>query len=181
MFSTAIRMFFKNLKSGNLQYNTLGQWDDRLIDQASEVASIIFCHNFLQNSLQKSFQFIFIFLMILHKIKSFEFPKSIRNYGKKLCLEHQTLGWSVVCPINPAYYIEDCRILRAYCLIIYILCLLDGLPVLPILCDQRIQIPNTAFVFFEILRSNLSGFRVSVSANVKYTSNTYLMLSLKIN
>ena len=30
------------LKSDNLQYNTLGRWDDRLIDQASDVPSIIF-------------------------------------------------------------------------------------------------------------------------------------------
>ena len=30
------------LKSDNLQYNTLGWWDDRLIDQASDVSSIIF-------------------------------------------------------------------------------------------------------------------------------------------
>ena len=38
------------LKSDNLQYNTLGRWDDRLIDQATDVPSI----------LQKSFQFIFL-------------------------------------------------------------------------------------------------------------------------
>ena len=41
-------------------------------------------------------------------IKSFE---SIINYKKK-CLEHQTLGWWVVRPIDQAYYIEDCRISR---------------------------------------------------------------------
>ena len=29
------------LKSDNLQYNTLGLWDERLIDQASDVPSII--------------------------------------------------------------------------------------------------------------------------------------------
>ena len=40
-----------NLKSDNLQYNTLGRWKDRLIDQASDVPSIFF-HNFLQSSLQ---------------------------------------------------------------------------------------------------------------------------------
>ena len=28
------------LKSDNLQYNTLGQWDNRLIDQVSDVPSI---------------------------------------------------------------------------------------------------------------------------------------------
>ena len=49
-----------DIKSDNLQYNTLGRWDNRLIDQASDVPSIIFFHNFLQISLQKSFQFIFL-------------------------------------------------------------------------------------------------------------------------
>ena len=42
------------------------------------------------------------------KIKSFECPKSIRNYEKKY-LERQTLGqqnW----PSEPVYYIVDCRI-----------------------------------------------------------------------
>ena len=47
------------MKSDNLQYNTLGRWNDRLIDQASDVPSMIFFHIFLQNSLQKSFQFLF--------------------------------------------------------------------------------------------------------------------------
>ena len=44
------------------------------------------------------------------RIKSFECPKSIRNYKEKY-LEHQTLGRRVVCPIGPAYYmyIVDCR------------------------------------------------------------------------
>ena len=32
----------RNLKSDNLKYNTLGRWDDRLINQASDVPSIIF-------------------------------------------------------------------------------------------------------------------------------------------
>jgi hypothetical protein len=31
-----------HLKSDNLQYNTLGRWDERLIDHASDVPSIIF-------------------------------------------------------------------------------------------------------------------------------------------
>ena len=49
-------VYVPTYKSDNLQYNTLGRWDDRLIDQASDLSSIIFFHNFLQNSLQKSFQ-----------------------------------------------------------------------------------------------------------------------------
>ena len=63
----------KNLKSDNLQYNTLGRWDNRLIDQASDVPSIIFFHSFLQNSLQNSFN---LFFYNFTKIKSFECPKS---------------------------------------------------------------------------------------------------------
>ena len=61
-----------------------------------------FFHDFLQNSLQKSFQFIFLFLYKITKIKikSFECPKSKRNYEKK-CLEHQTLGRWVVRPSDP--------------------------------------------------------------------------------
>ena len=63
----------------------MGRWDKQLIDQASDVPSIIFFHNFLQNSLQKLFQFIFLFFYNFTKIKikSFECPKSIRNYEKK--------------------------------------------------------------------------------------------------
>ena len=74
----------KHIKSDNLQYNTLGRWDDRLIDQASDVTSIIFFHDFLQNSLQKSFQFIFLFFYRITKIKikSFECPKSIKSIKK---------------------------------------------------------------------------------------------------
>ena len=57
----------------------------RLIDEASDVPSIISFHNFSQNSLEKSFQFIFLFFHNFAKIKinSFECPKSIRNYEKK--------------------------------------------------------------------------------------------------
>ena len=43
------------------------------------------------------------------KIKNFESPKSIRNYEKKQRLEHQTLGWWFVCPIDPA---SQCIILK---------------------------------------------------------------------
>ena len=52
------------LKSVNLQYNTLGRLDNGT-NESSDVPSIIFFHDFLQNSLQKSFQFIFIFFYII--------------------------------------------------------------------------------------------------------------------
>ena len=62
---------FTVLKSDNLQYNTLVRWDKWLIDQASDVPSIIFFFIIsCKNSLQKLFQFIF------------ECPKSLRNYEK---------------------------------------------------------------------------------------------------
>ena len=44
-----------NLKFDNHQFNMLGRWDNHLIDQASDIPSIIYFHNFLQNSLEKSF------------------------------------------------------------------------------------------------------------------------------
>ena len=105
-----------HLKSDNVQYNTLGRWDKRLIDQASDVPSIIFFHNFLQNSLQKSFQFIFLFFCnsTEMKIKSFECPKSIKSYEKKIMLgtsDAWSMSRSSHRPSEPAYYIEDCRIL----------------------------------------------------------------------
>ena len=47
------------------------------------------------------------------KIKTFECPKSIRNYEKKIMLGTSDT-WSLSRlshrPIDPAYYIEDCRI-----------------------------------------------------------------------
>ena len=55
------------LKSDNLQYNMLGCGDKRLINQASMFHILcFFFHTFLQRI----------------KIKSFECPKSIRNYKK---------------------------------------------------------------------------------------------------
>ena len=47
----------------------LGRWDNRLIDQASDVLSIILFHNFLQNSLQQFFQLIFSFFYNFTKEK----------------------------------------------------------------------------------------------------------------
>jgi hypothetical protein len=85
-------------KSVNLQYNTLGCWVDGpndLVTKRLMFQVLFFFHSFLQNSLQKFFRFIFLFFYNYTeiKIKSFECPKSIRNYEKKYYyLEHQTLG-----------------------------------------------------------------------------------------
>ena len=68
----------------NLQYYMLGRWDEWLIDQVSDVPSIIFFHGFLQNSLQKYFQSICLFEKknTKIKVKSFECPKSIKSLKK---------------------------------------------------------------------------------------------------
>ena len=95
-----LRWIAEMRQSSMIYAGSLGRWDDCLTDQASDVPSIFF-HNFMQNSLQKSFHFIFLIFLQFHKIKSFECPKSIRNYEKKY-LELQMLGRQVVCPIGPA-------------------------------------------------------------------------------
>ena len=47
----------------------LGHWVNGMIDQESDVPSIIYLYNFLQNSLQISFQLIFLFFYNFTKIK----------------------------------------------------------------------------------------------------------------
>jgi hypothetical protein len=90
----------------------LGRWAKQLGDQVSDVPSMIFFLNFLQNSLQKSFQFIFLFFFRFTKknIKSFDCPKSIRNYGRKIILgtsEAWLMSRLAQRPRDPAYHIED--------------------------------------------------------------------------
>ena len=60
----------------------------------------------MQNSI---YFLIFFYKFTKIKIKSFQCPKSIRNY-KKICLEHQTLGRWVIRPSEPAYHIVNCQI-----------------------------------------------------------------------
>ena len=86
---TDVRRIARNFhkKSVNLQYNTLGCLDDGTNESPTKPLMfqvLFFFHNFLQNSLQKLFQFIFLFFYKFTKIKikSFECPKSIRNYEK---------------------------------------------------------------------------------------------------
>ena len=96
------------IKSDNLHFNTLGRWFIGTNDSSTKClmfqVHIIFFHKFLHTSLQKSFQFIFIFFYNFTKIKikTFMYPKSVRNHGKKWCLEHHTLGHWVIPPIDPA-------------------------------------------------------------------------------
>ena len=101
-------------KSDNLQYNSLGRWDEQLIDQASDVPSIIFfrisCKNLCKNHFNL-FSYFFITLQKI-KIKSFECPKSIRNYEKNNAWNIRRLVYESFVPSTrePAYYIEDCQI-----------------------------------------------------------------------
>ena len=61
-----------NLKSNNLQYNTLVRWDKYLVDQVSDVPGISFFHNFLQTALQNVFQFIIYYLFFIFRIYKIE-------------------------------------------------------------------------------------------------------------
>ena len=64
-------------------YNTsLGQWDKRIVNQASDVPSIIFF--FMQNCLQNYIQSICLFFKknTKIKVKSFECPKSMESLKK---------------------------------------------------------------------------------------------------
>ena len=80
-------------ESDNLQYNTLGCWEERHIDQASDVPRIII-FQFLAKIFAKIVSIYFSFFIILQKIKNFEYPKS-KNTAPNI--RHL-----VVCPIDPA-------------------------------------------------------------------------------
>ena len=60
-----------------------------------------------------SIYFLFIYKFTKIEIKSFECPKSIRNYEKKVMLGTSD-AWSTSRsshqPSEPVYYIEDCQI-----------------------------------------------------------------------
>ena len=88
----------------NLQYDMLVRWAHWTNDSSTKRLMFQFFHKILQNSLQKPFQFTLLFFWKITemKIKSFECPKSIRNYEKKKYLEHQTFGQRVVCSIGSA-------------------------------------------------------------------------------
>ena len=72
VFSTAVyhlsryvsRVATKIRKFTTQYAGLLERWDKQIVDQASDVPSIIFFRAFLQNSLQNSFQFIFSFFFI---------------------------------------------------------------------------------------------------------------------
>ena len=90
------------IKSDNLQYNTLGCWVHRLINQVSDVPSIIIFHTFFQNSLQKSFQFIFVYFYNFTKItiKSFKYSKSKPATHTVLFSIYQNNTWIIRHMVN---------------------------------------------------------------------------------
>ena len=67
LFTTEIldlRDSLAKIRQFTIQYAwSLGRWEKRIVDQASDVPSIIFFHDCLQNSLQKSSQFIFLIFL----------------------------------------------------------------------------------------------------------------------
>jgi hypothetical protein len=81
-----VKTIILNIKSVNLQYNTLGRLDDGTNESSTKrmMFQVFFFHDFLQNSLQKSFQFIFLFFYKITKIKvkNFERPESIKSIKK---------------------------------------------------------------------------------------------------
>ena len=65
------------LKSHNIQYITLGRWDKWLINQASDVPSIIFFHNFLWIRALKTLYFFYK--------KKKEKKKNWNDFCKEFC------------------------------------------------------------------------------------------------
>ena len=57
----------KNLKSDNLQYNTLGRWDDRLIDEASDAKYYFFFIISFKILCTNAFNLFFYFFITLQK------------------------------------------------------------------------------------------------------------------
>ena len=66
LLGLAIYKISPYLKSVNLQYNTLGRWNDETNESLTMrlmFQVLFFFHDFLQNTLQKAFQFILLFFL----------------------------------------------------------------------------------------------------------------------
>ena len=89
---------------------SLGRWSHRPSVWCSKY------YNFLQNSLQKLFQFNFHFSYKFTKIKikSFECPKSMRNYKKKNAWNIRRLVEESFIPVNQWTSILYCRLSDFY-------------------------------------------------------------------
>ena len=73
----------------------MGRWDKRLMDQASDVPSIIFS-KFLAKFFAKIISTYFLSFYNSIKIKSFECPWSIRNYDKNN-------AWLIRCLVDESF------------------------------------------------------------------------------
>ena len=114
---------FIYLKSVNLQYNTQNQWDKWLVNQVSDVPSVIFFIKTCKILCQNPFNSFIIFFF--HKIKSFEWPKSMKSNEKKILGTSDAWSMSHLShrPSKPLYYVY-CRLVvqivykrhRFYCL-----------------------------------------------------------------
>ena len=80
---------------------------------------LFFFHIFLQNSLQKLFQFIFLFFYKITKIKikSFECPKSIRNYEKNNAWSIRHLVDDLLVPSSKQPSVIYCRLTNLWFLL----------------------------------------------------------------
>jgi hypothetical protein len=85
------------MKFDNLQYNTLGRWVKRLIDQVSDVPSIIFF--IISHRLRAIKNLYLYFCKVIKKMK-----KKLKWFLQRILQEirNQTLGRWVICPIDPA-------------------------------------------------------------------------------
>ena len=97
---------FKIRQSTIWYAGSLGRWDKRLVDQASDVPSILCKTPF-------NLFYHFFYKITKMKIKSFECPKSIKNWGKKIIGTSDAWSMSHLSHwlSKPAYYLVDCRIL----------------------------------------------------------------------
>ena len=111
----------RHLKSVNLEYNTLVCWaDGRNVSSTKCLSFQVLSFFFIKSCkilLQKPFQFIFLFFfykITKMKRKSFECPKSIRNYEKKIL--GMSNAWLTIHlfhrPIESAYCILNWQISR---------------------------------------------------------------------
>ena len=94
----------ESLKSDNLQYNTLGRQDERLIDQVSDVPSIIFFFIISCKILCENCFNLFSYKFTKIKRKSFECPKSMRNYRKNN-------AWNIRHLVDKSFVLANQRII----------------------------------------------------------------------
>ena len=90
----------------------MGRWDERLINQASDVPSICF---FIIRALKDLYFYFCKFIKKNQKIIETIFAKNFARFYEKEIMLGTSDAWSMGhlshCPSEPAYYIVDWRIL----------------------------------------------------------------------